>query len=59
MLDTVTNSAPLKSIFSKSLIISLAELFQTSASSQDEVTVTILLPSKRLVLEGFESLASV
>lgn len=46
VLDTVANSAPLKFIFSKSLIISLTELFLTSASSQDEVTVSrfILLP---------------
>lgn len=46
MLDTVTSSALLKSIFSKTLVISLTELFQTSASSQNEVTVSrfTLLP---------------
>lgn len=45
-LDTVTNTALLKFVFSKSWIISLKELFQTSASSQDAVTVTrfTLLP---------------
>lgn len=46
MLDTVTSTALLKSIFSESLTIRLEELFQTSASSRDSVTVArfTLLP---------------
>lgn len=46
MLDAVTDLAQLKSIFSNGLIISLNDLFQTSASSQDGVIVTrfTLLP---------------